>query len=831
MSEDGGEGPRVPESVGPYRIVDRIGAGGMGEVYRAHDERLERWVAIKQIRPNDTDMQARERLRREARAVAGLSHPAIVQVHDLVETENDVWIVMELVEGPTLQELIEEGGLEIELVVNLAEEIAEGLAEAHAKGIIHRDLKTENIKVTELGHAKILDFGLAKRLWNQGQDDSLSVPGSILGTSRAMSPEQVLGEPVDHRSDLFSFGTLLFETVTGQRPFVGSSLILTLAQVCTEEHGSARSLNPAVPQELSDLIDRLLAKDALQRPQSAGEVVEVLQRIAARMASASMSGSDYSDTAVAPVVTAPPSPVGRGPLFPRATSRSGFPLSSSGPRFAESTSGIFIKTLVQTELIDSVRLGDRFGDARAYEIFARHDRMVRDILAKHEGLEIYKTEDDCFLFLFERPVDGVEFVLAYQRQLAELSAELEAGLEARAGIHLSEIFLRENTSEEVHRGAQPFEVEGLAKLLVARLRALAGAGQTLLTQEAHDMTRRALVGHRLGERKLHWLDRGRYMFNGVDEVVRLFEVSTEPIADTALADTADAQRVGEDGKPRRRQRQATRILLAAAALILVVVSSALLRLYTMRAGPTDLSGAGMAQDPGMRTSLAVLGFRNISGQPSYDWLSTALAELMATDLAAGEDLRLIDGESVARLRSSRPFFEGDTLAPDTLDTIRRSLGADYVILGSYLYLEEGGQLTVQMKLQDARRGGTFASVKRTGSEGDLLELVSGASDVVRDKLGLVAISREEAQQAVRATLSQDPEANRLYFEALESLRAFDALAARDLLEQALEIDSDFAMAHAALSEAWLTLGYDREAEQSADLAFQLAEGRGLPREE
>ncbi len=269
------EGSRV----GPYLVTGRLGAGGMGVVYEAWDERLERRVAIKRVQPEPSgappDPRRRERLRREARAAARLSHPAIVQVFDVVETEEADWIVLELVEGPTLAELLRQGPLDFGRLFPLAREIAEGLAEAHGRGLLHRDLKAENVVVTRSGHAKILDFGLAKRFWPaaSGTGDGLSREGEVAGTPRAMSPEQANGEALDPRTDLFSLGTLLYEAVTGVSPFAAATPVETLHRVCSHHPPPAAELNPAAPLGLSELIAGLLEKDRERRPADAAQVV------------------------------------------------------------------------------------------------------------------------------------------------------------------------------------------------------------------------------------------------------------------------------------------------------------------------------------------------------------------------------------------------------------------------------------------------------------------------------------------------------------------------------------------------------------------------------
>ncbi len=281
-----------PREIGPYRLADRLGAGGMGEVWRAWDERLERSVAVKLIRPESCqDQTARERFRREARAAAALSHPAIVQIHDIVTSAEEEAIVMELVEGELLARRIQAGPLDVGEAVRLGREIAEGLAAAHARGLLHRDLKAENVMIDAEGHAKILDFGLARRL--EGET-SLTHSGAVIGTFRSMSPEQARGLPLDARSDLFSFGVLLYEMLTGRSPFLGPSAPDTIARVCTTRQAPARGVRPELPSGLSALIDRLLEKDPALRPASAREVAAALASVMEGAGAAEVPGTEES---------------------------------------------------------------------------------------------------------------------------------------------------------------------------------------------------------------------------------------------------------------------------------------------------------------------------------------------------------------------------------------------------------------------------------------------------------------------------------------------------------------------------------------------------------
>src|SRR5947209_1747639 len=211
----------LPERIGSYRVLGHLGRGGMGEVFLAWDDRLRRKVAIKRLRGDaETSPALRQRLLREARAAASLSHSAIVQVYDLIADDEGDCIVMEYVEGRTLGSRLSDGPLPLDFAVRLAREIADALAAAHIAGIVHRDLKADNVIVTPSGHARVLDFGLARRLSGATDEVILTQHGFILGTCHAMSPEQAAGGKVDARSDLFPLGILLHHMLTGVSPFL-----------------------------------------------------------------------------------------------------------------------------------------------------------------------------------------------------------------------------------------------------------------------------------------------------------------------------------------------------------------------------------------------------------------------------------------------------------------------------------------------------------------------------------------------------------------------------------------------------------------------------------
>ena len=266
---------KAGDKLGAYEIIERIGRGGMGEVYRAHDPRLKRDVAIKVLPPDFA--QDTERLRRfehEARAASALNHPNIVSVHDVGRTDGISWMVTELVEGRSLRQVLEKGAMPPRKAVEIAAQIADGLAAAHAAGLVHRDLKAENVMLASGDLVKILDFGIAKwQVWAPGTSETLSgtftKAGEVVGTAASMSPEQALGRQVDHRSDIFSLGVLLYEMLSGQRPFTGDTNVAVMHAIVNQE---PEDLPAEVPQAIAGIVQRCLEKQPERRFQSAADL-------------------------------------------------------------------------------------------------------------------------------------------------------------------------------------------------------------------------------------------------------------------------------------------------------------------------------------------------------------------------------------------------------------------------------------------------------------------------------------------------------------------------------------------------------------------------------
>ncbi|MCX7752781.1 MAG: protein kinase [Blastocatellia bacterium] len=294
----------IGKTLGHYKLLEELGHGGMGTVYKARDLALDRTVVVKVLLPDlMADAEARRRFWREARLASALDHPNICTIHGIEEADGYSFIVMQYVEGKTLKKLIGGRPLRLEGLLSIALQAADALTTAHARGVIHRDIKSANIMVTERGQVKILDFGLAKLIERSRATEAtadLTQAGATLGTPSYMSPEQARGERVDHRSDIFSFGIVLYEMATGRVPFKGESRVETMHAIVHERARPVRELNPRIPPSLAAIIERAIEKDPNDRYQTMADLLADLKRVAVEVGLAAR----VPDGVIAPYVPA-----------------------------------------------------------------------------------------------------------------------------------------------------------------------------------------------------------------------------------------------------------------------------------------------------------------------------------------------------------------------------------------------------------------------------------------------------------------------------------------------------------------------------------------------
>lgn len=513
-------GPLLPEGtvVDRYVVTGVLGEGGTAEVLAVEHRTLGTHHALKILHRPEADL--RQRLLEEGRIQAQLRHPHIVRVTDLIELPQGLGLVMDRVDGPSLRARLRGGALSVGEAAHIGAGVLAGVAAAHAAGLVHRDIKPDNVLLEDdgdRGRPRVADFGLARPAVDPARAQTRT--GVAMGTPGYIAPEQFrdarrAGPP----ADVFSLGCLLYELLVGRVPFRGKDLV---DQFQATERGAFRRLAdaaPGVPAAMAAVVERALKPVASLRFPDA-----VAMHEAWCVATAELDAGSHAST---PSAAAQVEPSGAVPTL----------TFDAIEVFEADTVREHIAALLLTDVVDSTAMAQRIGDRRMAEIWAAHDRVARDLLAAHGGREIDKT--DGFLLLFEGVDTAVPYAVAYHAALRALSTELGEPLAARAGLHLGPVVLRENTPDDVARGAKPLEVEGLAKPIAARIMSVASGGQTLLSPDARAA---------LELPDLDVLSHGHWRLKGVAEPVELFEVGDDAAPFLPPPDGAKVYRVVRDG--------------------------------------------------------------------------------------------------------------------------------------------------------------------------------------------------------------------------------------------------------------------------------------------
>jgi adenylate cyclase len=443
----------IGETILHYKILEKLGEGGMGVVYKARDTRLEREVAIKVLpRQIGGSSEERERFKIEAKAAASLSHPNIATIYAIEETDDEMFISMEYIDGTELKDKIKKERFRIDEIINLAEQVAEGLEAAHKKGIVHRDIKSQNIMITEDGKVKIMDFGLAK----MKGDSQLTKMGTTIGTIAYMSPEQAMGHEVDQRTDIWSFGVVLYEMFTGQLPFRSDYEQAIIYSILNEEPELPTSLRKDTPAELETVIMKALSKDPSQRYQNITEVLLDLKN-----------------------------PKGK-PSIP----------SALGAKVKEVKRHRKLAAIMFTDMVGYSALTQK-NETLALELLEIHKQLLRSIFPKHGGEEV-EAIGDAFFVEFNSALEATNCAIEIQKTMYErnLKVESQEKILLRIGLHVGDV---------VHFGN---EVHGDGVNITARLEPLSSPGGICLSEDVVRLIQNKIEFpvHSLGSKKLKNID-------------------------------------------------------------------------------------------------------------------------------------------------------------------------------------------------------------------------------------------------------------------------------------------------------------------------------------
>jgi len=768
----------IGKTISHYKILEKLGEGGMGVVYKAQDTKLKRTVALKFLPPELTrDPEAKKRFIHEAQAASALNHPNVVVIHEIDEFDKQMYIVMEYCQGETLKQLIEKETLYLEKVLEIGIQVCEGLTAAHEKGVIHRDIKPDNIKVTPKGRVKIMDFGLAKLKGSA----KLTSTGSTLGTVAYMSPEQAQGMEVDHRSDIFCFGVVFYEMITGRLPFEGEHEAAIIYSIVNETPEPLARYKADVPEGLQRIVDKALDKDINTRYQSTADII------------ADLKGLQKERTT-------------GGLLVPQKKRISYRRKSISHYKILEKIGsgdmGVVYKA-EDTKLRRTVALkflpSELTCDPGAKERFV-HEAQAAGALDHPNICTVYEIDEaEGHTFISMACIEGQSLKDRIESGPLKLDEALDIAMQVAEGLQAA------HEKGIVHRDIKSANImvteKGQAKIMDFGLAKL--AGQVRLTRTSTTMGTVAYMspeqarGEPVDNRTDIWslgvvmyeVLTGQLPFKGDYEQAVMYSIlNEEPEQITSLRTSV----------PMELERVVGRALAKSLNERYQQVDEVLLDLRMVRKeGESGISADQPNSLVSKERSIAVMYFENRSGEPG---LERILVDMLTTNLSRYEEIDVVSSQRLFDILKLIGKQDVETIDRHIATAIAKRAQVKTMLLGSIIKI--GNKIRINTQLCDVLTGSNVGGEQVEGTKvEDVFNMVDLLTEKVIDKLGTGASGVGGQPLKIADVTTSSYEAYKYYQRGLERIWRWEFSNAAENFQRAVDIDSTFAMAHLQLAVA------------------------------